>query len=87
MSRRCDTIKPGFTIEELLADLSEPQGHVEGYHTLNEWAAQLNIGEDRMRRLLVAAKAQGKLLIVREQREAIDGRMMPIPVYAFQIDR
>ncbi len=79
------TLKPSFTLEELLADLSQPQGHVDGYHTLTEWAAQLHVSEDRMRRLLIAARDQGKLLMVKEQREAIDGRWVWCPLYAFRV--
>ena len=74
------------TLEELLACLGEQQGPAEGYRTAAEWADALKISPRRLRVLMLAARAQGRLLLRHEAREALDGRQARVPVYRFALD-
>jgi len=76
-------IPADFTLAELRAFIEgEVREAPEGYYTAREWAAHFGVHPKRMRALLRQAKERGLLAMARVMREALDGKDMPIPVYA-----
>lgn len=77
---------PGnFTLDVLLAELADAPVQHQGYRTMAEWAEHFGISLQRMNKLLLAARSRGKLLVQHEARTAIDGRLVQVPVYGFEI--
>jgi hypothetical protein len=73
-----------FSLDELLSYLREEE-HTEGYRTAQEWAAHFEVNVRRMRELLGEAKKAGLLQCNMANRERLDGRYTPVPVYAFDL--
>lgn len=77
-------IPANFTLGELMAYLrTEPD--LDGYKSTREWAQYFEIREDKMRLVLKEAMGAGLLLRDKAMREAMDGRIAPVPVYAFDL--
>jgi hypothetical protein len=74
-----------LTLDELLAELAGEPERLEGYRSMLEWGRHLGISQFRARDLLLLAKSQGRLLVGRQTREALDGRRTSIPVYSFAL--
>ncbi len=77
--------EPTFSLDELLASLAGPDEPLEGYYTSAEWRCKLGVCDKRLSALLHRARQQGKLDVRRATREALDGRSVPVPVYAFRL--
>jgi len=77
-------IPADFTLAELRAFIrGEAHEAPEGYYTAREWAARFKTHPKKMRELLVQAKAKGQLEMAKVTREALDGKPVSVPVYAF----
>jgi hypothetical protein len=76
---------PDFSLDELLAALAGPEQSLDGYHTSAEWREKLSVTDKRLSALLHRAQQQGKLGVQRAQRGTLDGRSVPVPVYAFKL--
>ncbi len=75
-----------FTLDELLAVLRQGEEQdLTGYMTVREWRERLHAPEDKMRALIREGLAKGLVARQRVPREAIDGTMRPITVYAFNL--
>lgn len=68
-------------LAELTALGSKTKTGDDGYRSLAEIAEMLNIGRDRVRRLLALAGKAGRLAVHREQRPSISGEARSVPVY------
>jgi hypothetical protein len=79
-------IKPGFSLDELLAHLRREPEMAEGYYTAREWAAHFGISLVHIHEILAQAKAESKLLVQHVKRERIDEVRSPVPVYQFNLD-
>ena len=79
------TLRPGFTLDELLAELARRPEPLQGYRTLVEWRAELGVSDERMHEILASAKRRGVLDATRDAREAIDGSYRRVPVYRFAL--
>lgn len=79
------TLKPGFTLDDLLAELAKRPEPLQGYKTLVEWRDDLGVSDGRMHEILVTAKRRGVLVTSRDGREAIDGSLRRVPVYRFEV--
>lgn len=78
-------LRPGFTLDELLAELAKRPEPLQGYKTLGEWRDDLAVSDGRMHQILKSAKRRGVLLVSRDKREAIDGSYRSVPVYRFEV--
>ncbi len=76
----------GFSLDALLAELKETPEQAPGYQTVLEWAAHFGISKDKMRRLMWTARDQGKLLLSHRAGLGIDGRLLHVPVYRFDLE-
>ena len=68
---------------ERLAEAWKSRPTAEGL-TTPEWARRLGISINMARTLLAEAKARGVLVIAKARREALDGRISMVPVYAMR---
>ncbi len=80
-------LAPDFTLSELLAYLAEAEESPNGYYTSPEWAERLGVSDKKILAILRMAHRQGKLLRMKQRREAIDGRIVLVPVYAFDLTK
>lgn len=74
-----------FALDDLLGLLREQGEPPEGFLTAREWAAHFGVNPEKMMGLLREAKGAGKLQVQWVPREALDGRMMRRPAYAFDL--
>ena len=52
-----------------------------GYRTVAELSEQMRVSEKLVRERIAALLKQGRVTVSREPRPAIDGRLLPVPVY------
>jgi len=74
----------GFTMDEWLVALQDamrPEAGAESGKTIRELAESTGIHEKRVRSLIVKLQGQGRIVVKRAIRTAIDGRASNVPVY------
>lgn len=64
-------------LQALVAEADDP----DGYYTMGELSDMANVGRASIRARLKIAKKLGRLATTRAQREALDGRLVRVPVY------
>ena len=86
MSKDSDP-KPDFTLDQLTAFLRQkPEEPIEtDFRSAYEWAQHLNCSGRHAHLMLRLAKEKGALEVKKGHREAIDGKMRPVPVYKINI--
>ncbi len=81
------TIPVGARPDEFLAALQEAMKPSEaGGQTVRDLCEATGMGEQAIRPLIAKLRAQGRLVVARVQREAIDGARRWVPVYSLKSD-
>lgn len=76
-----------FTTDEWLAALQEAMRPTEaGGQTVRELAEATGMSDKAIRSLIAKLQAQGRVVVARAQREAIDGTRRWVPVYSLKGD-
>lgn len=76
-----------ITADEWLAALQEAMRPTEaGGQTVRDLSAATGMNEKSIRPLIAKLQAQGRVVVARAQREAIDGTRRWVPVYSLKGD-
>lgn len=80
-------MKPTISITDVLNELAQASRYAEtadGFQSLTELVASTGWGDGKVRKVLKAAMAAGRLEVRRVNRPSLSGLTQPVPVYKVQ---
>ena len=77
-------MKPTISITDVLNELAQASRYADtadGFQSLTELVASTGWGDGKVRKVLKAAMAAGRLEVKRVNRPSLSGLLQPVPVY------